>query len=141
MENQTIKQLLLLEANQKTKFTAKDQKNRDGHLCVLGYINEHCIKLEVIVQTSSLFLKTSTAPWALYLSITQVIVMETLRLSVPDISEGPVARIVLLLLCQLQMKIFSRQPDTKEIESFNPPCKVISQLDYTYVESDYDKEE
>ena len=40
-----------------------------------------------------------------------------------------------------QMKIFSRQPDTKEIESFNPPCKVISQLDYTYVESDYDKEE
>ena len=37
-----------------------------------------------------------------------------------------------------QMKTFSRQPHTAEIESFIQPCKVISQLDYKYLEVDYD---
>ena len=39
-----------------------------------------------------------------------------------------------------QMKILSKQPDTMEIESFIQPCKVISQLDYTYVEREDDVE-
>ena len=38
------------------------------------------------------------------------------------------------------MKILSKQPDTMEIESFIQPCKVISQLDYTYVEREDDVE-
>ena len=37
-----------------------------------------------------------------------------------------------------QMKAFSRQPNTAVIESSIQPCKVISQLDYKYVEDDYD---
>ena len=37
-----------------------------------------------------------------------------------------------------QMKTFSRQPDTADIESAIQPCKVISQLDYTYEEYEDD---
>ena len=39
-----------------------------------------------------------------------------------------------------QMKTLSRQPDTVEIQSSIQPCKVISQIDYTYVERDDDEE-
>ena len=35
-----------------------------------------------------------------------------------------------------QMKIFSRQPNTAELESFIQPCKIINKLDYTYEEYD-----
>ena len=35
-----------------------------------------------------------------------------------------------------QLKNFSEQPDTADIESFVPPCKMIDQLDYTYLEHD-----
>ena len=34
----------------------------------------------------------------------------------------------------VQMKSFSDQPSTDEVESFYPPCKVINQVDYTYHE-------
>ena len=39
-----------------------------------------------------------------------------------------------------QMKTLSRQPGTEKIESFIQPCKVISQLDYSYEEYDDEKE-
>ena len=35
-----------------------------------------------------------------------------------------------------QMKNFFKQPDTSDIESFVPPCKMIDQLDYTFLEHD-----
>ena len=39
-----------------------------------------------------------------------------------------------------QMKTLSRQPGTAMVESFIQPCKVISQLDYTYEEHEEDDE-
>ena len=38
-----------------------------------------------------------------------------------------------------QMKAFSEQPQTSDIEAFEPPCKHIDQLDYIYRESDLDE--
>ena len=47
-----------------------------------------------------------------------------------------------LPLCSdaIQMKSFSRQPRTAEIESFGPPCSVIYRLDYTYHEYNLTKQ-
>ena len=36
-----------------------------------------------------------------------------------------------------QMKQFSRQPRTADIESFEPPCKQINRLDYIYRDLDF----
>ena len=38
-----------------------------------------------------------------------------------------------------QMKAFSEQPQTSDIEAFVPPCKHIDQLDYIYRELDLDE--
>ena len=35
-----------------------------------------------------------------------------------------------------QMKIFIEQPTMDEIKKYDPPCKVIHRLDYTYLEID-----
>ena len=37
-----------------------------------------------------------------------------------------------------QMKQFSNQPRTSDVEYFYPPCKVIERLQYSYHESDID---
>ena len=38
-----------------------------------------------------------------------------------------------------QMKKFADQPTTAKVEMYDPPCKIIERLDYTYDEKDMDK--
>ena len=35
-----------------------------------------------------------------------------------------------------QLKYFEREPSIADIKKYDPPCKVIQRLDYTYVEDD-----